>query len=148
MLWNIQIFQQCSNQRVLLHCFLKIKKIAYGILQRNPPIPPIKENIPNSLRKTYSFAPNEAPRIGIINVKVDIRVVFTNEEWKILKIIKDAIIGLNKRTKNSDRVKSESRDINDFNITKNIPVNDPLKIPKVKKRIILFNFFLTEILIG
>ena len=123
------------------------KKVEYGILQKNPPIPPIKEKIPNSLRNENSAAPNEAPNIGIMKVRDDIKVVSTSEVLNILDIIKDAIIGLNRSTKNSDRFRIESR-VNDFfKITKKIPVKEPARIPKVKNKSTLFNFFLPDIFI-
>ena len=99
--------------------------IENGILQINPPIPPINENTPNWLINDISPAPKDAPRIGIIKVRKDIRVVFIREFLKILNIINDAIIGLSRRIKNSGRLSSESIVNNFCMITNNIPVRDP-----------------------
>ncbi len=81
-----------------------------------------------------SPTPKDAPRIGIIKVRKDIRVVFIRELLNILNIINDAMIGLNRRIKNSGKLSSESIVNNFWIITKNIPVRDPDIIPKLKNK--------------
>ena len=121
--------------------------IENGILQINPPIPPINENIPNWFIKEMSPAPKDAPRIGIIKVRKDIRVVFMRELLNILNIINDAMIGLSRRIKNSGKLSSESIVNNFWIITKNIPVRDPERIPKLKNKNIWF-LLLFDLLMG